>query len=221
LQRWVKRLVDTKAQSIPDLQSGKMLEIGCASGSDLHKMAILGWRQAEGIGFSPQAAESARQSGLRVHTGSLETVLEHLHESLKRLQKRYTWTNPGVCLALTVSNAASLEFQLFKSRWFALQLPNHLYHFTPDTIRKLLTEAGWEFQAIHHQQVLSSLFASTGYLLEDKGWHRLMRWLVGRPSDKVRLYQILYPLANIAARLSQTGRRTVLGQETRKTVCSV
>jgi SAM-dependent methyltransferase len=186
-------------------------------------MSNLGW-QVEGIEFSPQAAESARQSGFQVHTGSLESVtlksahfdlitgwmvLEHLHEPLKSLQKLYDWAQPGACLALSVPNAASLEFKLFRSRWFALQLPNHLYHFTPSTVRRLLEEAGWEFQAVHHQRVLSSLFASIGYVLEDKGWYRLKRWLVGQPSDKIRLYQILYPLAVIAALFGQTGRMTI------------
>lgn len=223
LRRWVRCLLDTQAQSIPALQPGKMLEIGCASGSYLHKMSHLGWL-VEGIEFSPQAAESARQSGFQVYTGSLESValksaefdlitgwmvLEHLHEPLKSLQKLYDWAKPGASLALSVPNAASLEFKLFQSRWFALQLPNHLYHFTPGTVRRLLEDAGWEFQEIHHQRVLSSLLASIGYLLEDKGWHRLKRWVVGQPSDKIRLYQILYPLAMIAALFGQTGRMTI------------
>ncbi len=106
----------------------------------------------------------------------------------------------------SVPNAASLEFKLFQSRWFALRLPNHLYHFTPETMTKLLRQAGWEVASIHHQRVLSSLFSSLGYLLQERGWGRLERWVVGRPSDKVRLYQLLYPLADI---FRQTGRMTV------------
>lgn len=223
LKQWLKQLLDTKAQSIPELPPGKMLEIGCASGRYLHKMANLGW-QVEGIEFSPQAAESARQSGYQVYTGSLESVefessdfdlitgwmvLEHLHQPLQGMQKLYSWAKPGAYLALSVPNAASLEFKLFQSRWFALQLPNHLYHFTPETLRKLLVEAGWEFHSVQHQRVLSSLFASIGYLLEDRGWHRLRRWLVGRPTDKLRLYQLLFPIAAIAALFGQTGRMTV------------
>ncbi|MCG7902844.1 MAG: class I SAM-dependent methyltransferase [Candidatus Thiodiazotropha weberae] len=223
LKRWIKSLLDTKAQAIPELKPGRMLEVGCASGNYLHKMANQGW-QVKGIEYSPQAAASARENGYQVHTGSLESVdldaseldlitgwmvLEHLHDPLMGLKKLYGWAKPGAYLALSVPNAASLEFKLFQSRWFALQLPNHLYHFTPETITKLLQQAGWEVEAVHHQRVLSSLFSSLGYLLQERGWHRLERWVVGRPSDKVRLYQLLYPFACVAAIFGQTGRMTV------------
>jgi SAM-dependent methyltransferase len=223
IKRWLKSILDTKAQAIPQLPPGQMLEVGCASGNYLHKMANQGW-QVKGIEFSPQAAAAAREIGYQVSTGSLESVdldssemdlitgwmvLEHLHEPLEGLKKLYDWAKPGAYLALSVPNAASLEFKLFKSRWFALQLPNHLYHFTPETIGKLLEQAGWDLEVIHHQRVLSSFFASLGYLLQERGWHRLERWVVGRPSDKVRLYQLLYPIAYIAAIFGQTGRMTV------------
>ncbi|MBV2120067.1 MAG: class I SAM-dependent methyltransferase [Candidatus Thiodiazotropha sp. (ex Ctena orbiculata)] len=223
LKHWIKSLLDTKAQAIPELSPGRMLEVGCASGNYLHKMAGQGW-QVKGIEFSPQAAASARANGYEVHTGSLESVdlgaseldlitgwmvLEHLHEPLKGLEKLHAWAKPGAYLALSVPNAASLEFKLFQSRWFALQLPNHLYHFTPETLTKLLKQAGWEVESVHHQRVLSSLFSSLGYQLQERGWHRLERWVVGRPSDKVRLYQLLYPFAWLAAIFGQTGRMTV------------
>ncbi|MCG7996176.1 MAG: class I SAM-dependent methyltransferase [Candidatus Thiodiazotropha taylori] len=222
-KHWIKSLLDTKAQAIPELNPGRMLEVGCASGNYLHKMAGQGW-QVKGIEFSPQAAASARANGYEVHTGSLESVdlgaseldlitgwmvLEHLHDPLKGLEKLHAWAKPGAYLALSVPNAASLEFKLFQSRWFALQLPNHLYHFTPETLTKLLKQAGWEVESVHHQRVLSSLFSSLGYLLQERGWHRLERWVVGRPSDKVRLYQLLYPFAWLAAIFGQTGRMTV------------
>jgi 2-polyprenyl-3-methyl-5-hydroxy-6-metoxy-1,4-benzoquinol methylase len=223
IKGWIKSLLDTKAQAIPVLQPGRMLEVGCASGNYLHKMSNLGW-QVQGIEFSPQAATAAREAGYQVYTGSLESVdlelsafdlitgwmvLEHLHEPLTGVKKLYAWAKPGAYLALSVPNAASLEFKLFQSRWFALQLPNHLYHFTPETISSLLKQAGWQVEAIHHQRVLSSLFSSLGYLLQERGWPRLARWVVGRPSDRVRLYQLLYPLAYLAALFGQTGRMTV------------
>ncbi|MCG7865976.1 MAG: class I SAM-dependent methyltransferase [Candidatus Thiodiazotropha taylori] len=223
LKHWIKSLLDTKAQLIPKLQPGEMLEVGCASGNYLHKMASQGW-QVKGIEFSPQAAASAREAGYQVYTGSLESidlesseldlitgwmVLEHLHDPLKGVKKLHDWAKPGAYLVLSVPNAGSIEFKLFLSRWYALHLPNHLYHFTPKTMTKLLQQAGWQVESIHHQRVLSSFFSSLGYLLQDRGWPRLARWVVGRPSDKVRLYQLLYPFAWLAAIFGQTGRMTV------------
>ena len=57
----------------PPVRPGRLLEIGCASGSFLHRMAARGW-QVEGIEFSEKAAKAARDLGYKVHTGPLETA---------------------------------------------------------------------------------------------------------------------------------------------------
>ncbi len=75
LKRFLKPLVnwifDDKAQALPELKPSNMLEIGCASGSFLHKMAGQGWH-VEGIEFSEKAAQSAINLGYKVHIGALE-----------------------------------------------------------------------------------------------------------------------------------------------------
>jgi len=54
--------------TLPSLKSGRLLEVGCASGSFLHRMAGQGW-QVEGIEYSEKIAEIARQAGYQVHAG--------------------------------------------------------------------------------------------------------------------------------------------------------
>ncbi|MCU7933670.1 MAG: class I SAM-dependent methyltransferase [Candidatus Thiodiazotropha sp. (ex Dulcina madagascariensis)] len=228
LKQWLRSILDVRAEYIPKLAPGRLLEIGCASGAYLQKMADSGW-QVNGIEFSPHAAQAARELGYPVHAGSLESaalettdfdlicgwmVLEHLHDPVAGLEKLHDWTKPGGWLAFSVPNAESLEFKLLKARWYALHLPNHLYHYTPDTIQAMLAKTGWTLHAIHHQRTLSSLFASIGHLLDDKGFHRVSRWIVGKPEDPVRLYQILFPLAMLAAAMGQTGRMTVWAKRT-------
>jgi 2-polyprenyl-3-methyl-5-hydroxy-6-metoxy-1,4-benzoquinol methylase len=223
LKHWLRTILDVRSEYIPKITPGKLLEIGCASGAYLQKMEGMGW-QVTGIEFSPHAAEAARKLGYPVYTGSLESaalettdfdliagwmVLEHLHDPVIGLRKLNEWMRPGGWLVLSMPNAASLEFKLFKQRWYALQLPNHLYHYTPDTIRSMLVHTGWTMPAIYHQRTLSSLLASVGHLLDDKGYHRISRWVVGKPQDPVRLHQILYPLALLAATIGQTSRMTV------------
>ncbi|MCU7850085.1 MAG: class I SAM-dependent methyltransferase [Candidatus Thiodiazotropha sp. (ex Lucinoma kastoroae)] len=223
LKRWLRTILDVRSEYIPKIAPGKLLEIGCASGAYLQKMEGMGW-QVTGIEFSPHAAEAARELGYPVYAGSLESatlestdfdlitgwmVLEHLHDPVAGLHKLYEWVRPGGWLAFSVPNAASLEFKLLKERWYALHLPNHLYHYTPDTIRAMLTHTGWTTPTIYHQRTLSSLLASMGHFLDDKGYHHISRWVVGKPQDPVRLYQVLYPLAMLAATMGQTGRMTV------------
>lgn len=222
--QFAKRIFDTKANSIPSLTPGKMLEFGSASGNYLHMMAAKGW-QVEGIEYSEEAASNARALGHAVHIGAIETialadqqfdliagwmVLEHLHDPLTSLQKLARWAKPDASLAISVPNAKSAEFRIFGKRWYALQLPTHLYHYTPETLTRLLDDAGWVVTKIHHHRTLSNMIASLGYVLVDRGWKKSGSMLVNFPEQGGRLGAlVLFPFSFIMATLGQTGRMTV------------
>lgn len=223
LKPLVKRVFNFNTQRLPSLAPGRMLEVGCASGAFLHQMASQGW-QVRGIEFSEKAAQAAAQLGYRVHAGPLETapppeepfdlivgwmVLEHLHDPVGGLQKLREWTKPGAWLALSVPNAGSLEFRLFKDKWYALQLPTHLHHFTPTTLEKVLSASGWKLEKVHHQRTLNNLIASTGYVLRGKGYAKLGQKLIDFPEQGGWVVYALYPLAWLFSVFGQTGRMTV------------
>lgn len=228
---WIKKLLrplfrrvfNFNTTTLPTMAPGRMLEIGCASGAFLHQMAGQGW-QVQGIEFSEKAAQAAAQLGYRVHAGPLETapqpdepfdlivgwmVLEHLHDPIGGLQKLREWAKPGAWLVLSVPNAGSLEFLLFRDKWYALQLPNHLYHFTPHILEMVLKTSGWKMEKIHHQRVLSNLIASTGYVLRGKGYTKLGQKFIDFPERGRWMVYALYPLAWLLSVFGQTGRMTV------------
>lgn len=222
------------AWRIPNMPPGRLLEFGCGPGSYLLWMANMGWSTA-GIETSRSAGEAARSLGFPVHIGPLETapppqapydlsvgwmVLEHLHDPVKALRNLADWTPDGGWLAISVPNAASREFSLFGDSWFALQVPTHLYHFTPATIRSLLKKGGWVQRRIFQQRNVDNLIASCGNLLEGnsdrKIFQRLSRSLLSFPTNVALhflTYPILFPIACILAALGQTGRMTVLAQK--------
>jgi 2-polyprenyl-3-methyl-5-hydroxy-6-metoxy-1,4-benzoquinol methylase len=218
------RVFEFNTQRLPALPPGRMLEIGCASGSFLHRMNNEGW-EVEGLEFSEKAAESARSLGHIVHTGSLEKatepaepydmvvgwmVLEHLHNPVLALQKLHRWTKPDGLLVVSVPNADALEFQIFGDAWYALQVPNHLYHYTPKTLKMMLERSGWQIERMFHQRVLSNLIASIGHVLQDKQCApRLARRLIDFPKRPGLKQVLLYPLACLLAAFGQTGRMTV------------
>jgi 2-polyprenyl-3-methyl-5-hydroxy-6-metoxy-1,4-benzoquinol methylase len=227
LRRAVRNVLtrfEPNSQRIPPLPPGRLLEIGCASGSFMAQMRERGW-EAEGIEFSERAADAARSLGFRVDSAPLERVgeretrydlicawmtLEHLHEPVPALEKLWRWTRPGGWLALSVPNAASVEFRLFRDAWYALQLPTHLYHFTPQTIRALLLRTGWQPQRLLHQRTVANLIASCGYAAADRGLsEKLSRRLIEFPDRGGVLHHTLFPVAFILAALGQTGRMTV------------
>lgn len=219
-----RKMLQLNTNRLPPVMAGWMLEIGCASGAFMHSMSQRGWH-VEGIEFSESAAENARSLGCTVHTGPLETaptpkvpydlvvgwmVLEHLHDPVLALQKLHDWTRSNGWLVVSVPNAGSLEFGLFKDAWYALHLPNHLYHYSPKTLRAVLWRGGWVTEKIHHQRVLSNLFASIGYVLSDMGLRTFStNWLMNFPINAGKLHYVLYPISFVLGALGQTGRMTV------------
>lgn len=210
---------------LPNQTPGRMLEVGCASGAFMYEMEKKGW-ETHGIEFSEVAAANARSSGLSVFAGSIETapepehpydlvvawmVLEHLHDPVLALQKLRSWTKPDGWLVVSVPDVSTWSFKCFKNAWHALQLPNHLFHFTPDTLRKALFRGGWAMEKVHYQQNISTPIASIGYLLQDKAYMQgLATSLVQFPSKGTKWgWRAVRPLAFIESVLHQSSRITV------------
>ena len=139
-------------------ESASVLEVGCGSG---HLAAYLKQR-----GFDIEVTDIDqklldeiknvhRVSGYR---GSLEdikfaktydavlfnNVLEHLPDPLKTLRRAEQLLNPGCCIFIEVPNIDSFQFKIFKESWFPLQIPQHLYHFSPETINSISLKANLE-----------------------------------------------------------------------------
>jgi 2-polyprenyl-3-methyl-5-hydroxy-6-metoxy-1,4-benzoquinol methylase len=223
----IKSIFDTKAHSIPKIATGRMLEIGCASGSFLHQMAQNGW-DVSGIEFSPEAASAARSLGYSVETGTVESiekplayydlivgwmVVEHLHKPVECLQKLLKWTDTKGWLAISVPDAGAFEFRLFGPRWYALQVPTHLFHYTPTSIRRILAAGGWQVVKIQRHRTLANFIASFGYWLFDKGFKKIGKLLIDFPERGGRLGALLlFPFSIVMASIGQTGRMTVWAQ---------
>lgn len=222
--RFREQTIKFNSDRLPPLRTGRMLEIGCASGAFLHRMAGEGW-EVEGIEFSEKAANSARSLGYRVHTGALETapdpdknydlvvgwmVLEHLHDPVLALRKLRSWTRPGGWLVFSVPNAGSFEFSVFRSAWHATELPRHLYHYTPKALAKVLETGGWKIEKIFYQRVLGDLIASCGYILKDRNIApSFAEELIKVPERTGRLYYALYPIACLLSIFGQSSRMTI------------
>jgi 2-polyprenyl-3-methyl-5-hydroxy-6-metoxy-1,4-benzoquinol methylase len=219
-----KHIFNFNTTTLPPIAPGRMLEIGCASGTFLHRMAKQGW-DVQGIEFSEKVAQAAAQLGYRVHAGPLETapqpdepfdlivgwmVLEHLHDPVTGLSKLRKWAKPGGWLVLSVPNTNSLEFKLFQNKWYDLHLPNHLYHFNSKTLAKLLLASGWKVEKVFYQRVMSSMVASLGYSLIDKGCKKLGFKLTKFPElGGPWASALLFPIALILSLFGKTGRMTI------------
>ena len=220
----VQRLTDSKAEALPDLPPGRMLEVGCASGSYLDRMARRGW-QVEGIEFSDAAAAQARSLGIpgshgprRDRSAAREQydlvvgwmVLEHLHDPVGALRRLREWTKPGGWLVVSVPNADAWELPAFGNAWYALHLPNHLWHPGRRSIERVLDRAGWKLSRVVYQRDIRNIVGSIGYCLRDRGrFPRLAAWMSKFPERGGRIYYALHPIAFVLAGLREAGRITV------------
>jgi SAM-dependent methyltransferase len=136
---------------------GSVLDIGCSSGGFLSVMQGPKWKLF-GIEMSEATANEARRNtGAEVFVGDILDapfapesfdvitcfhVFEHVYQPKEMLAKVYQWLKPGGIFHLEVPNIDALEAGIFRSYWHSLELPRHLYHYSPATIRRLLAGAG-------------------------------------------------------------------------------
>ena len=222
-KRPIQRLLRVwDSRAVPPLPAGRMLEIGCASGTFLRLMAERGW-QVEGLELSEKAASLAKSQGLPVYIGELETaaapsapydlivgwhVFEHLPQPLPALTKLWQWSKPGGWLALSMPDASSWELSCFKERWYGLQLPNHLFHYEPGTLNELLARTGWRAERYFWHANPNNLLESLRYCCCDRGWDGMAGFFL----DVAQGRRLHYPhrlLGKLLGLMHASGRMTV------------
>lgn len=148
------RLALLRAQVPPP---ARLLEIGSGYGHFLAAARDAGYR-VRGIELSRTGVAHARDRlGLDVFAGQLADdpdttpadvvcfwdTLEHVPDPLAFLkQVRARMSGADAFAAFSVPSFASLPARTLRSRWWTLKPEQHIWHFTPDTLRVLAARAG-------------------------------------------------------------------------------
>jgi len=154
---------DPLARLLPPQGQARLLDFGCGAGEFLCRMRDLGWN-VTGLDFSEEVVARLRgELGLDALAGTLphpeladesfEAVtmwqaLEHVHRPLEVLCAARRLLTSGGKLLVAVPNIDSFPYQWFGTSWYALDVPRHLTHFTPPTLRLMLQRAGLEVEQI-------------------------------------------------------------------------
>lgn len=167
---WIARR--RAAQLTQRYPAGRLLDVGCSTGIFVSEAARAGW---EGTGLDPsrQAIEQARLRSPQSTfiAGPVEPayfapesfdlitlwdVLEHVASPTQVLSKVKPWLKPGGRLVINVPNAASLLARMMGRRWVLL-LREHLWYFSPATIRLLCQNTGFAVESIEANWVRFSV----------------------------------------------------------------
>jgi SAM-dependent methyltransferase len=145
--------------ALPFHGEGRLLDFGCGSGWYAKRMSDRGWT-VTAMDFNPHTAEQvAQRYGLRTLSGTLPhpevkdssfdmvvmgASLEHVHCPHEAVGAAARALRPGGRFVAVVPNFAAEAFGWFGVDWWPLDLPRHLLHFTPSTLRRLMTMHGLE-----------------------------------------------------------------------------
>jgi 2-polyprenyl-3-methyl-5-hydroxy-6-metoxy-1,4-benzoquinol methylase len=138
--------------------SGKVLDIGCGMGYFLLACRDAGY-DVEGMDLSADSAGYVRsEMKIPVAVGTIDGIdfppesfdvvtmwhfLEHTPDPRLYLQKARRWLKRDGTLVVDVPNYAGTDARKTWALWKGWQLPFHLYHYTPETLKKLLAIHGF------------------------------------------------------------------------------
>ncbi len=211
-------------EAIPDyVPDGALLEIGSSYGKFLHGMKSMGWK-VQGIEMSSEAAAACKkvfdidllcQDMDSVSFGEnsfdvvvMRMVLEHVFSPAEALKKISKWLKPAGKLILVLPDISGAEARLFKGFFYGLHLPNHLYHFSPNTISKYLVKYGFTLQGILHHGTDRDFIKSLDNAVDER---RHLFWL--KNLTKGILKPFLKCLICILSATGRTSRMTVIASK--------
>lgn len=144
------------------LTCGSLLDVGSGTGYFAMAMKNAGWQvtalepdegarkvaqQQHALELLP-AEELFHLPGNSFDAITLWHVLEHVHDVKKYITAFKKLLKETGRLFIAVPNYTSHDAKVYKEHWAAYDVPRHLYHFTPQTMQRLMKEMDLKITAI-------------------------------------------------------------------------
>ena len=107
-------------------------------------------------------------------------VLEHVHRLDETLTNFNRVLENSGHLVIAVPNHSSYDAKFYRNSWAAYDVPRHLYHFNPETIKPLIEKYGFRlktikpmwFDSFYASLLSEQILGNTGLLKSLYGWGR-------------------------------------------------
>ena len=147
----------------------RILDVGCGDGFHLNLLKKYGEKNwtLEGVDLDKRAFEMAKNSGLKIHLGTVEELnlpqnyydlafmiqtIEHVEKPDEVLSAVKKILKPNGKLIVVTDNTESLDFSIFKkSHWGGYHFPRHWNLFNKASLAKLAKKVGLQTVNINTQ----------------------------------------------------------------------
>ena len=156
-----KRALKQKVNLLKKHQPGKgrLLDLGCGTGDFLQLAQQFGWQTtgiepnekakqiavSKGASFIESTADAASQSFDAI---TLWHVLEHLPNLEVQFNELHRLLKINGTLIIAVPNYKSFDAVYYKQFWAAYDVPRHLWHFSKNSIQRLVEKKDMEVVSI-------------------------------------------------------------------------
>lgn len=154
IEEFVSKFRSRRKNRIKKYKSnGAILDVGCGRGTFLEIMKRDGW-EVTGTEFDQDvAATISERYSIPVLQGDLNDlhlpessfdvillthVLEHVRSPLQTIRECHRLLKKNGLLVVSCPNIQSLQAMAGKAKWFHLDLPYHLHHFSEKGLKKLI-----------------------------------------------------------------------------------
>jgi 2-polyprenyl-3-methyl-5-hydroxy-6-metoxy-1,4-benzoquinol methylase len=138
--------------------TGRVLDVGCGWGDFAHHLRDRGWQvsvteinaasleKLRALGIEAKTPDEAMRDGFG-HAFEAVTcwhVLEHVLRPGELVRWVHGLLAPGGIFQVTVPTLSSWQARMFGANWLHLDVPRHRYHFDERTLRRILTDNGFD-----------------------------------------------------------------------------
>jgi SAM-dependent methyltransferase len=160
-RKWALRSKSALVKKASGRQTGTIVDIGAGTGYFLNRMKEDGWT-ITGVEKAEAARKYAKSKfGLAFHDPeylpqlpaqsqnvvSLWHVLEHIEKPNQTMQLIHKLLKDNGTAIIALPNQNAIDALYYKENWAAYDVPRHLWHFSPDSMKWLAEKHGFRVAA--------------------------------------------------------------------------